>query len=433
MSEHPAETRSATSGDQRRNWAGNLTYGATAIQHPETLDEVRALVAAASKVRAFGARHSFNTVADTTGDHLSLERLDRIVTLDPERRTVTVEGGIRYAQLGPQLNQAGFALHNLASLPHVSVAGAVATATHGSGDRNGNLATAVSAIELVTAEGDVVTLSRERDGDTFRGAVVGLGGLGIVTKLTLDLQPTFIVRQTIYDDLPEAQLAEHFDAIMGGAYSVSLFTDWRGERINQTWVKRREGTDDMPEAGAAYFGATPADGPHALSESSAPEIFTEQQGIPGPWHDRLPHFRRESMPGGDELQSEYFVPRRHAVAALGALGALRQRIAPLLKLSEVRTVAADDLWMSTAYGRDIVGLHFTWVRDQPAVERLLPAIEDALAPFDARPHWGKLFTMDAARVQSLYPKLADFRALLAQYDPTGKFRNDFLARYILGA
>ncbi len=425
-------SESATTVDQRRNWAGNLTYGATTIHYPETLDEVRAIVAAASRIRAFGARHSFNTVADTTGDHLSLERLDRVVALDPARRVVTVEGGIRYAQLGPQLQAAGFALHNLASLPHVSVAGAVATATHGSGDRNGNLATAVSAIELVTAEGDVVTLSRERDGDAFRGAVVGLGGLGIVTKLTLDIEPTFTVRQTIYDGLTEARLAEDFDAIMGGAYSVSLFTDWRGDRINQTWVKRREGVDGMPEEGAAYFGATPAGGPKTLSESSKAEIFTAQQGIPGPWHDRLPHFRRDYIPGGDELQSEYFVPRQHAAAALRALGALRNRIAPLVKLSEVRTVAADDLWLSTAYDRDIVGLHFTWHRDQPAVERLLPAIEEALAPFDARPHWGKLFTMEAARVRSLYPKLPDFRALLARYDPAGKFRNEFLARYIVG-
>lgn len=419
--------------EQRQNWARNLTYGAATIHHPETLDEVRALVASSAKVRAFGARHSFNAVAATTGAHLSLERLDRVVAIDPERRTVTVEGGIRYGQLGPQLQQAGFALHNLASLPHISVAGAIATATHGSGDRNGNLATAVTALELVTADGEVVTLTRERDGDVFRGAVVGLGGLGIVTKITLDIVPTFTIRQTIYEALSEAVLDDHFDDIMGGAYSVSLFTDWRGAMVNQVWVKRREGVDDMPEEGVAFFGATPADRPTTLAESSAPEIYTEQRGIPGPWHDRLPHFQRDFlMPGGGELQSEYFVPRRHAVAALGALGAIRDQIAPLLKLSEVRTVAADDLWLSTAYERDIVGLHFTWHRDQLAVERLLPAIEESLAPFEARPHWGKLFTMDAARVQALYPKLNDFRALLTQYDPAGKFRNAFLDRYIFG-
>jgi len=419
--------------EQRQNWSGHVTFGATTIHHPATLDEVRAIVAAASKVRAFGARHSFNAVADTTGDHLALERLDRVVALDPERRTVTVEGGIRYAQLGPQLQEAGFALHNLASLPHVSVAGAVATATHGSGDRNGNLATAVSGLELVIAEGDVVTLSRERDGDAFLGAVVGLGALGIVTKLTLDLQPTFTMRQTIYDDLTETRLAEDFDGIMGGAYSVSLFTDWRGDRIKQTWVKRREGVDAMPEEGAAYFGAAAAVGTHTLSETSAPSNVTEQQGVPGPWHERLPHFRSYVMPGGDELQSEYFVSRRHAVAAIGALGTLRARIAPLVKLSEFRTMTADNLWMSMAYGRDTVGLHFTWQKDWTAVRQLLPLIEEELAPFDARPHWGKLFTMDAARVQALYPKLADFRALARQYDPAGKFRNEFLDTYIFGA
>jgi xylitol oxidase len=425
-------TGSVAGSDQRLNWSEHITFGATAIHHPATLDEVRALVAAASKVRAFGARHSFNAIADTTGDHLSLERLDRVVGIDPERRTVTVEGGIRYAELGPQLEAAGFALHNLASLPHVSVAGAVATATHGSGDRNGNLATAVSGLELVTAEGDVVTLSREKDGDAFLGAVVGLGALGIVTKLTLDLQPTFTVRQTIYDDLSEARLLEDFDGIVGGAYSVSLFTDWRDERIRQTWVKRREGVDTMPEEGADYFGATPAPRPRTLSETSAPSNVTEQHGVPGPWHERLPHFRPHVMPGGNELQSEYFVPRQHAVAAIRALGTLRARIAPLVKLSEYRTMTADNLWMSMAYGRDTVGLHFTWKKDWDSVSQLLPAIEEQLAPFDARPHWGKLFTMDAARVQALYPKLADFRALVQRYDPQGKFRNAFLDRYVFG-
>jgi len=418
--------------DQRQNWSRHVTFGATTIHHPATLDEVRALVAAASRVRAFGARHSFNAVADTTGDHLSLERLDR-VAIDLERRTVTVEGGIRYGQLVPQLQEAGFALHNLASLPHISVAGAVATATHGSGNRNGNLATAVSAIELVTAEGDVVTLSRARDGDAFLGAVVGLGGLGIVTKLTLDLVPTFAMRQTIYEGLPEATLDDRFDSVLGGAYSVSLFTDWQGGTVNQVWVKRREGVDDMPEEGAAYFGARAATRRRNLSESSSRDIFTEQLGIPGPWLDRLPHFRREFAPGtGEELQSEYFVPRRHAAAALRALGTLRDRIAPSLKISEVRTMAADELWMSMAYERDTVGLHFTWKQDWPAVSQILPLIEEGLAPFDARPHWGKLFTMDAARVQSLYPKLPDFRALVNRYDPTGKFRNEFLRTYILG-
>ncbi len=425
-------TASVAGSDQGQNWSEHVAFSATAIHHPKTLDEVRAIVAAASKVRAFGARHSFNTIADTPGDHLSLERLDRVVAIDPERRTVTVEGGIRYAELGPQLQAAGFALHNLASLPHVSVAGAVATATHGSGDRNGNLATAVSGLELVTGAGDVVTLSRERDGDAFLGAVVGLGALGIVTKLTLDLQPTFTVRQTIYDNLREARLAADFDGIMGGAYSVSLFTDWRDERIRQSWVKRREGVDAMPEEGASYFGATPAPRPRVLSETSAPSNVTEQHGVPGPWHERLPHFRPHVMPGGDELQSEYFVPRQHAVAAIRALGTLRARLAPLVKLSEFRSMTADNLWLSMAYERDTVGLHFTWQKDWSGVSGLLPAIEEALAPFDARPHWGKLFTMDAARVQALYPRLADFRALAQQYDPAGKFRNAFLEQYIFG-
>lgn len=414
--------------ENRYNWAGNYVYNAARLHCPGSVAELQKIVADSPLVKALGTRHSFNSIADTTGDLISLERLDGNVALDRESCTVTVEAGIRYGTLCRYLDGEGFALHNLASLPHISVAGACATATHGSGNGNGCLATAVTALEMVTASGEIVTLSRERDPETFPGAVVGLGALGIVTKLTLTVEPAYMVRQVVYEDLPLSVLAENFDEITSSAYSVSLFTDWRGDRINQVWRKSRVPEDASGFAAEpTWFGATLAlDNRHPLAHLSA-ENCTEQRGIPGPWFERLPHFRMEFTPSsGEELQSEYLVPRQNALAALQAISGLRSQIAPLLQISEIRTVAADDLWMSPFYRQPGVGFHFTWLKDWTGVRAVLPRIEAALAPFDARPHWGKLSTLTGEKISPLYPRLPDFQELRRRYDPTGKFRNAFL-------
>jgi FAD/FMN-containing dehydrogenases len=412
-----------------QNWAGNYRYAATALHRPETVAEVQEIVAgSAGAVRALGSRHSFNGVADTTGALISQERLDRVLEIAPERRTVTVEGGARYGTLARRLHAEGFALPNLASLPHISVAGAVATATHGSGNDNACLAAPVRALEFVAADGSLVSLDRERDGDAFRGAVVSLGGLGIVTRLTLDVVPTFAVRQDVYENLSFAALEENFDAVTGGAYSVSLFTDWAEPRFYQAWLKSRVEPDAVASAAPAdFFGAVRAERDlHPIPEVSA-ENCTPQRGIPGPWHERLPHFRLEFTPSrGEELQSEYLLPRENALPALRAVYALGKQIAPLLLTSEVRTVAADDLWLSPFCGRASVAFHFTWKPDWPAVRSLLPALEEALTPFDARPHWGKLAQIPPVRLRALYPRLSDFGELLRTYDPRGRFRNAFL-------
>ncbi|MEN9935204.1 MAG: hypothetical protein RLZZ387_1783 [Chloroflexota bacterium] len=414
--------------DNARNWAGNLAYSAARLHTPETVDEVRAIVRGSHKARALGSRHSFNQVADTPGDLIALDRLGRVVALDRERGTVTVEGGMRYGQLGAYLHAEGYALHNMASLPHISVAGAVATATHGSGDGNGNLATAVAAMELVTADGEVVALSREEHGDLFRGAVVGLGALGVVTKLTLDIEPTFDVAQEMYLRLPLGELYRHFDAIMAAAYSVSLFTDWHPEHVGRVWLKRRVAPGEALEWPQTFYGALRA------SEGEGPaENWTEAGGIPGPWHERLPHFRMGFTPSsGDELQSEYFVPREHAVAALRGVGELREQVRPHLMASEVRSVAGDALWLSPGYRGAYIGLHFTWKQDWDGVQRVLPRIEEVLEPLGAVPHWGKLFTMAPQRLRAGFERMGDFQALLRSFDPRGVFRNPFLETYIFG-
>ncbi len=425
--------------DKLKNWSGNLEYGTERLYSAHSVEEVREFVAKQSKLKVLGTRHCFNTIANSTDYLLSLRpAMDKVVSLDAAARTVTIEAGMSYGQLSPYLESKGFALHNLASLPHISVAGAISTGTHGSGDKNGNLATAVSGLELVTATGDVVRLSRRDDGDTFRGAVVGLGALGVITKVTLDLQPTFQARQYVYENLPFKAWTEHFEAIESSAYSVSLFTDWQGRQFSEVWLKQR-----IPDGSGAAAGAqAPADffgaklftrNVHPIIELSA-ENCTPQMGVPGPWYERLPHFKMGFTPSaGKELQTEYFVPRPHAVEAVLAVERLRDQITPHLMISEIRTIAADDLWMSPCYQQPCVTIHFTWKQDWPAVQKLLPVIEKELAPFKARPHWGKLFTMAPAQLHSSYARLPEFIALSKKYDPQGKFRNEFLNENIFGA
>ncbi|WP_214412360.1 FAD-binding protein [Sphaerisporangium fuscum] len=415
------------------NWARNITFQAADVERPSSLDELRGLVARSAKVRVLGSGHSFNEIADSTGTLLSLEGLPPAVEIDTAAATVRVAAGVRYAELGRRLHDKGYAVHNLASLPHISVAGSVATATHGSGDGNGNLATAVTAIEMVTADGDVVVLRREEDGDRFRGAVVGLGALGAVVALTLDIVPAFEVRQRVYEGLPAEALDDHFDDIMSRAYSVSLFTDWRTPRINQVWVKERVDGDTGSASPGPLFGALPADGPrHPVPGMSAVHC-TEQLGVPGPWFERLPHFRPDFTPSsGEELQAEYLLPRRHAAEALRALRVIGDRIAAVLQISEIRTIAADELWLSPSHRQETVGLHFTWIKDAAAVLPVLGMIEERLAPFGARPHWGKLFTMAPGDLRARYERMDDFCALARHYDPSGTFTNDFVARYVFG-
>jgi alditol oxidase len=414
--------------DPRTNWARNITF-ASQLHRPSSVDELRRLVATARKVRALGTGHSFNTIADSPGDQVSLAELPSVLHVDAERSTVTVGAGVRYGELAQYLHSEGFALHNLGSLPHICVAGACATGTHGSGVTNGNLATAVRAIEMVTASGDLITL--ERGDVNFPGAVVALGMLGIVTSMTLDVEPTYDVAQYVYDDLPLRDLQDHLDETLSAAYSVSVFTDWRAPLMNAVWLKHRVGSPDDTTHPQRWMGATLADGPRHPVPGMAVANCTQQLGVPGPWHERLPHFRLDFTPSnGEELQSEYFVARASAREAIDALNSIRDRIAPVLQIAEIRTIAADELWLSECYDRDSVAMHFTWVKDDGAVAPVLAAIEEQLSPFDARPHWGKVFTTSPDLVRSFYDRLPDFTALAAHYDPTGKFRNDFVDHLI---
>jgi xylitol oxidase len=387
------------------------------------------MVAESTRARALGTGHSFNRIADTTGELISTAALPTVADIDTAAATVTAGAGVRYGDLAQRLDAAGWALPNLGSLPHISVAGACATATHGSGDRNRNLPAAVRALDLVTADGSLLTLDRA-DSGRFPSAVVGLGALGIVTTLTLDLVPAFQVRQYVYEDLPAGQLTGHFDEIMGAAYSVSVFTGWQGGRHSQVWLKHREGDPETFTAGRPWHGARPADGPRHPVPGMPAATTTPQGGVPGPWHERLPHFRLGFTPSsGTELQTEYLLPRQAAVPAIEALSGLGELFAPVLQISEIRTVAADEAWLSTAYRQDSVALHFTWVLDTGAVLPVIAAVERELVPLGARPHWGKVSGMAPEAVRARYPRWDDFRALARSLDPAGKLRNDFIDRY----
>ena len=414
---------------RRANWAGNIVYRASELAKPADLAELRTVVRDHPQVRAVGTGHSFNRIADTPGVLISLAGLPDEISIDADRATATVPGGITYQELAPRLTAAGWALATLASLPHLTVAGACATATHGSGDGHGNLATQVSGMRLVTPDGELRTLARDSDGDRFRGAVVGLGALGVVATLTLDLVPAFEVQQYVYEGLPAAMLRSHFDEIFGSGYSVSVFTDWQGTRHSQVWVKQRVGGGSWPPE-QRWMGATLADRQLHPIPGQPAEHATQQLGVPGPWHERLPHFRGEFTPSaGAELQSEYLLPRQRAAASFDALASLASVLAPVLQICEIRTVAPDDLWLSPSYQRDTVALHFTWIKDTAAVTPVIAAIEHLLAPLGARPHWAKLFTTAPNAVRALYPRSADFQRLLRDMDPAGKFRNSFVSKY----
>ncbi|MFF4822887.1 D-arabinono-1,4-lactone oxidase [Streptomyces sp. NPDC001312] len=403
------------------NWAGNITYSAAEVDRPGSLDAVRELVARTARVRVLGSGHSFNEIADpgAGGTLLSLEALPAEADVDTTARRVRVAGGLRYAELARQVHAHGLALPNMASLPHISVAGSVATGTHGSGVGNGPLAAPVREVEIVTADGSTVVIGR---GDPrFGGAVTSLGALGVVTALTLDLEPAYEVEQHLFTELPLEGL--DFETVAAAAYSVSLFTDWRDPGFRQVWLKRR--TDQplpaFPWAVPAKVALHPVPGMPA-------ENCTQQFGVPGPWHERLPHFRAEFTPSsGAELQSEYLLPRRYALDVLHALHGIRETVAPVLQTCEIRTVAADEQWLSPSYGRDTVAAHFTWIEDTAAVLPVVRRLEEALADLDPRPHWGKVFTTPSAVLRDRYPRLDDFRALARELDPAGKFTNAFLA------
>lgn len=406
-----------------RNWGGNIDYGDAEVRSPQSLDELAETVASATRCRALGSRHSFNRIA-AAETMIDTSQLPAIVTIAEDQRSARVSGPATYAAVAAALNEHGLALPNMASLPHISVAGAISTGTHGSGDGNQNLAASVSALSMLTGSGELVELSRG-DAD-FAGAVVGLGAVGIITEVTVDVVPTFDVEQTVYDGPSLETFAASVDAAFAAGYSVSAFTHWAGQ-ADQVWVKAKVG-DAVPDGSAAFLEIlTPAPvRRHPIVELDASGC-TEQLGIPGRWSDRLPHFQMGFTPSaGDEIQSEFFVDRIHAPDAIEAMSRIGADIADALMVGEIRTVARDDLWMSPHSGRDSLAFHFTWHPGQALAEDAARRVAEALSPFGVRPHWGKVF--DHEQIDWVqYPRRGDFLSLVNRLDPDSVFRNDWFS------
>ena len=409
----------------RTNWAGNLEYATDVFYKPSTVEELQELVRSADQVRPLGTTHCFNPIADSKHGQITVREFDTNIEIDEGSMTATINAGASYGQICKELYQQGFALHNLASLPHISVAGAIATATHGSGVTNGNLGSAISAMEFIDANGELHSLSRKEHQDLGAGIITHLGCLGVITRLTLDLKPKYEVAQQVFLNLPVSNLLDNFLDVMSGGYSVSLFTDYQSDTVNQVWVKSKE--EANIGSGDDYYGAIPADRDvHPIIEISA-ENCTKQLGVAGPWYDRLPHFRMEFTPSsGKELQSEFFVPAKHAVEAFEFISTLKDQLKPVLMISEIRSIAADDQWMSPFYKQDSIAFHFTWEQDREGVEKVLPIIQNGLEPYGVKPHWGKVFTIAPEKIRSLYPNLSKFKAAVQEFDPNGKFRNEFV-------
>ena len=413
------------------NWAGNVTFSGT-VHYPQTMPELQALVAGATKVHALGTGHSFTEVADTDGVLINLSAMPSHCHVETDASgqvsaTATVSAGMTFAEFAPLLEAQGYALHNMGSLPHISVAGACSTGTHGSGDRAPCLAAAVRAVELVTASGDVITLDRS-DTD-FAGVLPGLGAHGVITSLTFDVEPSFAVAQTIWQGIDTATGLAHIDEIMASAYSVSIFTTLAPQSFGDAWVKRRMDETD-PDLGP--FGGAPADGPRRPVPGQEGEGCTVQNGIPGRWFERLPHFTPDAPPSssGAELQSEYYVTRADGPAALRALWQVGAPVREAMQICELRTLAADGLWLSPAGETGMLGIHFTWHPDTGAVEMACRDVERALEAFAPVPHWGKVSTMPADVVRARYPRMVDARALARRLDPDNTFGNALTDRYL---
>ncbi|MFY0406603.1 D-arabinono-1,4-lactone oxidase [Solicola sp. PLA-1-18] len=414
------------------NWAGNVTFSTDVLHRPTTVEQLQQVVADARRLRVLGSGHSFSTVADSDAALVTVRGLDLPSVVEPGGELVTVAAGRHFGEVAAELTSWGRALHNLGSLPHISLAGAVATGTHGSGDALGNLSTAVEGVELVTADGELVTLTRADDPDVFGGAVLALGSLGVMTRLTVRTQPAFDVRQDVWLDVPLETYVEQMAEVMAAGYSVSAFTDWsRPDVLEKVWVKSRvDVVGDGPAEPERWGGTLATTAQHAITGID-PSAATQQLGVPGPWNERLPHFRLAFTPSsGDEIQSEYLVPREHGPEAVRALRAVAHLFPGVLLVHEIRTVAADDLWISPTHQRDAVALHFTWTDDAARVMPVVAAVEEAIAPFSPRPHWGKVFSLDPADVAASYPRMDDLVALVRKSDPDGVFVNDFTRRHL---
>jgi xylitol oxidase len=404
-----------------KNWGGNLDYGPGKILAPESLAELSEIIRS-GKVRPIGTKHSFSNLVIGEGQLVSAAGLSFEPVIDQKNSTVTVPAATKYGELAVFLEEEGYALKNMGSLPHISIAGSAATGTHGSGDKNQILSSSLVSFSYLDANGVIVTLNRSSK--NFEACRVGLGAYGLWVNLTLAIVQSYQMRQDVFRNLPWELFLEDPAKLTAAGYSVSLFTKWGSDTIDQTWVKSRS-HDSAPPIEIA--GIKP-------DSTSMPELMpgvgdnlTQQGGEEGAWLDRLPHFRFDATPSaGNEIQTEYFFERKNIVGAIKAIQTIASEINPTLLISEIRTIAQDAAWLSPMLRGDSVAVHFTWVNDAAAVAKAVALVEKATAEFKPIPHWGKVHGFSAEKLREVHPKLDRAKALFDSLDPQGVFSTDYL-------
>lgn len=403
------------------NWGGNLQFRQEALAQPETLAELATLIRD-NQVRPAGTLHSFSPIATGEGIMLSAAGLKVAPAIDPASKTARVGAASRYGDIALALEAQGLALRNMGSLPHISLAGASATGTHGSGDGNQILSASLISFSFLNHKGELITL--RRGDDLFEPCRLGLGAHGLWVEAELSVVESYQMRQDIYRDIPWAYFLEDPARLSAAGYSVSLFGKWGSDTIDQAWVKSRVSDGTPPAEIAGIRAAT-----ESLKEL-APGVgdnLTEQAGRPGPWLHRLPHFRLDATPSaGDEIQTEYFFTRDQIVGAIEVVHSLAHEVNPVLIITEIRSIAQDDAWLSPMRRGDSIALHFTFKNDVPAVTRVVEKLEAALAPFNPIPHWGKVNGFTGEQLAAVHPKLAEARTVFDELDPEGKFSSPYL-------
>lgn len=403
------------------NWGGNLAFEQAEVVKPKTISELAEMVRV-NKVRPVGTLHSFSPIAKGEGLLMSTANLAIKPELDSDRSVVRFGAAMRFGELALFLEQNGFALRNMGSLPHISVAGAAATGTHGSGDKNQILSSSLTSFSYLNHEGELIKV--EKQDPLFEAFRLGLGAYGIWVEAELSIVPSFQIRQDIFLEIPWSYFLEDPSRLTSAGYSVSLFGKWGTSTISQTWVKSEV---EDPRAGVPIAAIAPEQNSKRELADGVGDNLTEQGGKPGPWLHRLPHFRLDASPSaGNEIQTEYFFTRDKIAHAIEAVHSVAGKINPVLIISEIRSIAQDDAWLSPMRRGDSIALHFTWKNEPELVDIAVQELEKVLAPMEPIPHWGKVHHFTQSDLERAHPMLSKAREQFENADPSGKFSSDYL-------
>ncbi|MGI8791633.1 MAG: D-arabinono-1,4-lactone oxidase [Acidimicrobiales bacterium] len=424
-----------------RNWAANQECWPTAIEHPASQAELSRLVttaaAAGTTVKVVGSGHSFTDIACTAGYLIHLDRHSSILHIDREAMTVSVEAGVPLSRLNAALEEAGMALPNLGDIAYQTVAGAISTSTHGTGVRIGGLATQVIGLDIVTGDGSVIECSADTEPDVFSAARVGLGAIGILSRVTLQCVPAFTLRAI--------EQPMHMDKVFS---NLDRYVE-ENDHFEFFWVphtpfaitKRNNRTDEPPAGRGRWrtirdkylleniaFGVACRLG--RMRPSLIPRLAT---AVPGSgrveYTDKS--FKIFASPRWVHFyEMEYAIPREHVVEALNRLMAFVDDSGLRIGFPvEVRFTASDDIWLSTAHGRTsaYIAVH---VYQGTEYEPYLRGVESSMDDLGGRPHWGKMHFQTAETLAARYDHWDDFQAVRARVDPDGRFANAYTDRVL---